>query len=318
MSKPDLNVNIGKMKLKNPVMPASGCFGYGEEYASYFDLSRLGAIVVKGTTREPWPGNLPPRLAETSAGLLNAIGLQNPGAVEALAKIRTLAHYGVPVILNVAGHSADDYCEVIKFFAEEKAVEAFELNVSCPNLTAGGMAFGTDPEIVYRLTSRAKQLTDKTLIVKLSPNVTDIAAVALAAERGGADAVSLINTLLGMAIDISKKEPVLANVTGGLSGPAVKPVALRMVWQVSAAVDIPVIGMGGICCAADALEFILAGASAVAIGTALFTNPLTCLQAIDGITAYLEENVVATVKEIVGLARKNQAQKREENQCGKS
>lgn len=301
---PDLTVTIGGLTLQNPVMPASGCFGYGEEYAPFFDLSRLGAIVVKGTTAEPRSGNPPIRLAETPAGLLNAIGLQNPGVAVARDKIRELSRHGVPVIVNVAGHSAEDYLRVIEALEEEEAAAAYEVNISCPNVSAGGMAFGTDSCVVDSLVGNLRRFTKKTLIVKLSPNVTDITEMARAAESAGADAVSLINTLLGMAIDTATRRPVLANITGGLSGPAVKPVALRMVWQVSSAVKIPVIGMGGISGARDAVEFLLAGASAVAIGAANFNNPTVCPETVDGIADYLSEKGFRSVSEIVGLAKR--------------
>lgn len=301
---PDLSVHIGHLNLKNPVMPASGCFGYGEEYAPFFNLEQLGAIVVKGTTAEPCMGNPPVRLAETSSGLLNAIGLQNPGVEAAKEKIRRLRDLDVPVIVNVSGHRVEQYRTVIAALEEEDAASAYEINISCPNVKAGGMAFGTDPFIVASLIKELRPLTKKTMIVKLSPNVTDIASIARAAEDAGADALSLINTLLGMAIDIDKKRPVLANVTGGLSGPAVKPVALRMVWQVTDAVKIPVIGMGGISCGDDAVEFLLAGASAVAIGAANFVNPTVCVETVAGIDAYLKEHGYASVQDIVGLAKK--------------
>lgn len=303
----DLSVKIGKLILKNPVMPASGCFGYGEEYARFFNLSRLGAIVVKGTTMRPRPGNKPPRIAETPAGILNAIGLQNPGAEEARLRIRQLTGYGIPVIVNVAGNSKEEYLQVIQTLEKEEAASAYEINVSCPNIKAGGLSFGTDPGVIYELVSLLRAATKKTLIVKLSPNVTDIAPLARAAEDAGADALSLINTLVGTAIDIQKRRPLLGNVTGGLSGPAVKPVALHFVWQVSDAVKLPVIGMGGISSAEDAVEFLLAGASAVAIGTANFINPLVCLEVIDGIAAYLQENNFNSVGEIIGLAKKGKA-----------
>lgn len=303
----DLSVKIGKLILKNPVMPASGCFGYGEEYARFFNLSRLGAIVVKGTTMRPRPGNKPPRIAETPAGILNAIGLQNPGAEEARLRIGQLAGYGIPVIVNVAGNSKEEYLQVIQTLEKEEAASAYEINVSCPNIKAGGLSFGTDPGVIYELVSLLRAATKKTLIVKLSPNVTDITPLARAAEDAGADALSLINTLVGTAIDIQKRRPLLGNVTGGLSGPAVKPVALHFVWQVSDAVKLPVIGMGGISSAEDAVEFLLAGASAVAIGTANFINPLVCLEVIDGIAAYLQENNFNSVGEIIGLAKKGKA-----------
>lgn len=303
----DLSVKIGKLILKNPVMPASGCFGYGEEYARFFNLSRLGAIVVKGTTMRPRPGNKPPRIAETPAGILNAIGLQNPGAEEARLRIRQLTGYGIPVIVNVAGNSKEEYLQVIQTLEKEEAASAYEINVSCPNVKAGGLSFGTDPGVIYELVSLLRAATKKTLIVKLSPNVTDITPLARAAEDAGADALSLINTLVGTAIDIQKRRPLLGNVTGGLSGPAVKPVALHFVWQVSDAVKLPVIGMGGISSAEDAVEFLLAGASAVAIGTANFVNPLVCPEVIDGIAAYLQENNFNSVGEIIGLAKKGKA-----------
>lgn len=303
----DLSVKIGKLILKNPVMPASGCFGYGEEYARFFNLSRLGAIVVKGTTMRPRPGNKPPRIAETPAGILNAIGLQNPGAEEARLRIGQLAGYGIPVIVNVAGNSKEEYLQVIQTLEKEEAASAYEINVSCPNIKAGGLSFGTDPGVIYELVSLLRAATKKTLIGKLSPNVTDITPLARAAEDAGADALSLINTLVGTAIDIQKRRPLLGNVTGGLSGPAVKPVALHFVWQVSDAVKLPVIGMGGISSAEDAVEFLLAGASAVAIGTANFVNPLVCPEVIDGIAAYLQENNFNSVGEIIGLAKKGKA-----------
>ena len=272
-----------------------------------FNLSRLGAIVVKGTTMRPRPGNKPPRIAETPAGILNAIGLQNPGAEEARLRIGQLAGYGIPVIVNVAGNSKEEYLQVIQTLEKEEAASAYEINVSCPNIKAGGLSFGTDPGVIYELVSLLRAAPKKTLIVKLSPNVTDITPLARAAEDAGADALSLINTLVGTAIDIQKRRPLLGNVTGGLSGPAVKPVALHFVWQVSDAVKLPVIGMGGISSAEDAVEFLLAGASAVAIGTANFVNPLVCPEVIDGIAAYLQENNFNSVGEIIGLAKKGKA-----------
>jgi dihydroorotate dehydrogenase (NAD+) catalytic subunit len=303
---PDLTVKIGRLELKNPVMPASGCFGYGEEYARFYDLGRLGAIVVKGTTAQARPGNPAPRVAETPAGLLNAIGLQNPGVEEARLKIRRLAGYGAPVIVNVAGHDTAEYCAVVEALSAETAAAAFEINVSCPNVATGGLSFGTDPQTVARLVGELRKLTAKTLIIKLTPNVTDITEIARAAESAGADALSLINTLLGMAIDTGSRRPLLANVTGGLSGPAVKPVALRLVWQVAGCVGLPVIGMGGICCAGDAVEFLLAGACAVAVGTANFSNPQVCPEIIGGLAAYCREHGFSSVRELVGLARRQE------------
>lgn len=301
--RPDLTVKLGKLTLRNPVMPASGCFGYGEEYAPFYNLDQLGAIVVKGTTVEPRCGNAPARLAETPAGLLNAIGLQNPGVMAAKEAVRKLASFKTPVIVNVAGNSSQDYQRVIEVLEDEPTVAAYEVNISCPNVKAGGMAFGTDPGIVADLIKQLRTVTEKTLIVKLSPNVTDIVAVAQAAESAGADALSLINTLVGMAIDAEKRRPVLTNITGGLSGPAVKPVALRMVWQVTEAVRIPVIGMGGISCAEDAIEFMLAGATAVAIGAANFVNPTVCPEVAAGIAEYLKRHHFQSVRELVGLAK---------------
>ncbi|NLM52126.1 MAG: dihydroorotate dehydrogenase [Firmicutes bacterium] len=284
-------------------MPASGCFGYGEEYASFYDLSCLGAIVVTGTTATPRTGNPPVRITETPAGMLNAIGLQNPGVEAACVKIRRLQAYKTPVIVNVAGNTVEEYLQVIEVLEREKTVSAYEINISCPNVKAGGMAFGTDPDTAAKLVAALRPATQKTLIVKLSPNVTDIVDVAKAVEVAGADAVSLINTLLGMAIDVERRRPVLANITGGLSGPAVKPVALRMVWQVSEALKIPVIGMGGISNAKDAVEFLLAGATAVAIGAANFRNPTVCPEVINGIENYLTRHGFQSVREIIGLAR---------------
>lgn len=300
---PDLSVTLGQLFLKNPVMPASGCFGYGEEYAPFYDLSSLGAIVVKGTTAKPWQGNAPRRIVETPAGMLNAIGLQNPGVEAAKGKIKQLSSYKTPVIVNVSGHSTEEYKTVISVLEEEAAVSAYEINISCPNVSAGGMTFGTDPRIVHKLIAALRPLTKKTLIVKLSPNVTDITDIAAAAEAAGADALSLINTLVGMAIDVKRRRPVLANKTGGLSGPAIKPVALRMVWQVTDAVNIPVIGMGGISSAEDAVEFLLAGATAVAIGAANFINPTVCPEVVTGIEDYLRRFSHQSVCEIIGLAK---------------
>lgn len=314
---PDLSVKIGDLTLQNPVMPASGCFGYGEEYEHFYDLGRLGAIVVKGTTAQARPGNPAPRLAETPAGLLNSIGLQNPGVEEAKYKIRRLAGHGVPVIVNVAGHSAAEYRAVVEALSGEAAVAGYEINVSCPNVASGGMSFGTDPQTVFRLAGELRKLTAKTLIVKLTPNVTDITEIARAAAAAGADALSLINTLLGMAIDTGTGRPLLGGLTGGLSGPAVKPVALRMVWQVAGSVDLPLIGMGGICSARDAVEFLLAGASAVAVGTANFSNPLVCPEIIAGLAAYCREHGYLSVRELVGLARRQEPRDAGGTECGK-
>jgi dihydroorotate dehydrogenase (NAD+) catalytic subunit len=285
-----LSVNIGGLKLKNPVMTASGTFGFGIEFADFFDIGKLGAIVVKGTTLEPREGNSPIRMAETPSGMLNAVGLQNKG-VDYLIKetLPQLTKYDVSVIVNVNGSKVEDYLAVIEKLNPTK-VAAYELNISCPNVKQGGMAFGIDPQMAADLVAQAKQKATKPLIVKLSPNVTDIVTIAKAVEAAGADAVSLINTLLGMAVDYKTRKPVISTVTAGLSGPAVKPVALRMVWQVAKAVQIPIIGMGGISTWTDALEFFLAGATAIAVGTANFVNPKAALDIIEGLSKYFQQN----------------------------
>ena len=290
---PDMRIRIPNraggpdLELRNPVMTASGTFGSGREYADYLDLSRLGAIVTKGVSSEPWSGNESPRIAETSSGMLNSIGLQNPG-VEAFCErdLPWLAAQDTRVIVNIAGHTVNDCVEVARRLDAEAAVDALELNVSCPNVDAGGMAFGTDCASAAEITAAVRRATSKTLIVKLSPNVTDIIAIARAVAEAGADAVSLINTLLGMAIDVDSFRPKLGRIVGGLSGPAIKPVAVRMVWQVAGAVDVPVIGMGGIRDARDAAEFMLAGASAVAVGTATFSDPTSALRVVDGLADF--------------------------------
>lgn len=305
MKQPDLSVEIAGIDLKNPVMSASGCYGYGKEYAEYYDIEQLGALVVKGTTLEPREGNSPPRIVETAAGILNSVGLQNPG-VEFFIKeeVPRFTGRGIPLIVNIAGNLEEEYFQLAEVLDPVQEVSGLEINISCPNVKKGGMAFGTDLDCAYRLVKGVRSVTSKPLIVKLSPNVTDIVAAALAVQEAGADALSLINTLLGMAIDIRSRKPVLGNVMGGLSGPAVKPVALRMVWQVSEKVNIPVVGMGGIMTAEDALEFIMAGASAVAVGTANFRNPLAVPEIIQGIAEYMEENNISKLKELIGAARK--------------
>jgi len=299
----DMSVKLGTLELANPVMTASGTFASGREFADFIDLSRLGAIVTKGVSSEPWPGNASPRVAETASGMLNSIGLQNPG-VEAFIKkdLAWLAEHAAdtPVIVNVSGHSVDDYVRVIDRLEEEDAIDAYEVNISCPNVDEGGMAFGTDCLSAARVAASCRAATDRTLIVKLSPNVTDIVSIARSVQDAGADAVSLINTLLGMAIDASTRKPMLARVVGGLSGPAIKPVALRMVWQVSSAVDIPVIGMGGVRNGADAVEFMLAGASAVAVGTANFVDPTAAIRVLDGLAEYCREHGVSRASELTG------------------
>jgi dihydroorotate dehydrogenase (NAD+) catalytic subunit len=300
MSRVDMSVNIAGLELKNPVLTASGTFGFGEEYGEFYDLKRLGAVVVKGLTLEPRKGNPPPRTVETPAGMLNSVGLQNPGVDFFLEKeLSRLLDKGVSVIANISGATTDEYCVMMEKL-EPSGVAAVELNLSCPNVKEGGIAFGLKPDSVFDVTRRVKECGDKPVIVKLSPNVTDIVEIARAAEEGGGDAVSLINTLLAMDIDINTRKPVLGNVYGGLSGPAVKPVALRMVHQVAGAVDIPVIGMGGILDWKDAVQFLLAGAKAVAIGTGNFVNPLAPIEIIEGIERYAIKQGFTSVEDMAG------------------
>jgi len=301
----NLAVDIGALRLPNPVLVASGTFGFATEYAPFLDVDRLGGVVLKGVTLAPRAGNPPPRLCETPAGLLNAIGLANPG-VEALVRDRLplLAGLACPVIVNIAGESVDEFAALAKRLDGVPRVAALEVNVSCPNVARGGMQFGTDPGATAEVVRAVRENTDRPVIVKLSPNVTSIAAVARAAFEAGADALSLINTLWGMAIDIERQKPVLGNVTGGLSGPAVKPVALRCVWQVYEAVGIPLVGMGGIQSADDALEFILAGATAVALGTANFVDPGAALTVLAGIEAYLARRGIGDIRDLVGRAHR--------------
>lgn len=296
-----LNTKIGSLELKNPVMTASGTFGYGTEYADFMDISRLGAIIVKGTTLNPRQGNPYPRMAETPSGMLNAVGLQNKGVdyfvdhiYPEVRKIQT------NIIVNVSGSCIDDYVQTAGIINTLDDIPAIELNISCPNVKQGGMAFGVKPESAAQVVEAVRKAYDKTLIVKLSPNVTDITEIARAVEGAGADSVSLINTMLGMAIDAEKRKPILSTVTGGMSGPAVKPVALRMVWQTAKAVKIPVIGLGGICSATDAIEFLLAGASAIQIGTANFIDPSISEKVIDGIEDYLNRHGFTSVQDIIG------------------
>ncbi|MDO8964836.1 MAG: dihydroorotate dehydrogenase [Coriobacteriia bacterium] len=297
----DLTVEIGGLAMRNPVTVASGTFASGREYADFVDLSRLGAVTTKGVSFEPWAGNDSPRIAETASGMLNSIGLQNPGVEAFCAKdLAWLESQDVPVIVNVSGHSLEEYVRVVERLESEASVAAYEVNISCPNVDAGGMAFGTDCASAAAVTAAVRAVTKRPLIVKLSPNVTDIVAIASSVREAGADAVSLINTLLGMAIDAESRRPKLARVVGGLSGPAVKPVALRMVWQVSRAVDVPVIGMGGIMTAEDAVEFMLAGATAVAVGTANFVDPTATMRVVDGITEYCVRHGVARVRDLIG------------------
>ncbi|TCP52418.1 dihydroorotate oxidase B catalytic subunit [Tumebacillus sp. BK434] len=304
----DLSVEIGSLKLKNPVMPASGCFAFGKEFADFYDLSLLGAITVKATTLEPRLGNPTPRVAETPGGMLNAIGLQNPGVEKIIAEeLPHLRKYDIPVIVNVAGTTVEDYVAVTERLMDSEDVDAIEVNISCPNVKCGGIQFGTDPQQAAHVTREIKRVSKVPVIVKLSPNVADIVGMAKAVEDAGADAISLINTLVGMSIDLNKRRPLIANGIGGLSGPAVKPVAVRMTYQVAQAVQIPLIGMGGIMTGEDAIEFMMAGAAAVAVGTANFVNPMACPEIIDEMRAYCAENGVARVRDLQGAAWKELA-----------
>lgn len=296
-----LNTKIGSLELKNPVMTASGTFGYGTEYADFMDINRLGAIIVKGTTLHARQGNAYPRMAETPSGMLNAVGLQNKGVDYFVDHIYPeVRKFQTNVIVNVSGSSIEDYAETASIINTLDDIPAIELNISCPNVKQGGMAFGVKPESAAQVVAAVRKAYSKTLIVKLSPNVTDITEIARAVEGAGADSVSLINTMLGMAIDAEKRRPILSTITGGMSGPAVKPVALRMVWQVAKAVKIPVIGLGGICSATDAVEFLLAGASAIQIGTANFIDPAISEKVVDGIEDYLTRHGFNSVQEIIG------------------
>ena len=296
-------VNLAGVELKNPVMTASGTFGSGVEYSDFVDLSRLGAVVTKGVSDVPWEGNPVPRVAEVYGGMLNAIGLQNPG-VEVFCQrdIPYLKQFDTKIVVNVCGHTEQEYVRVVDRLADEP-VDLLEINISCPNVKAGGITFGTNPRGVENITRELKRHAKQPLIMKLSPNVTDIAEIARAAEAGGADAVSLINTLTGMKIDVNRRTFVLANKTGGMSGPAVKPVAVRMVYQVAQAVQIPVIGMGGIASAEDALEFILAGATAVSVGTANFYDPEATVKIADGLERYLQEQKIDSIRDLIGAVR---------------
>ncbi|MCC2164792.1 dihydroorotate dehydrogenase [Brotaphodocola catenula] len=296
-------VTIAGVELKNPVMTASGTFGSGEEYSEFVDLSRLGAVVTKGVANVPWPGNPTPRITEVYGGMLNAIGLQNPG-VDVFAKrdIPFLKKYDTKIVVNVCGKTTEDYLEVVERLADE-SVDLLEINISCPNVKEGGIAFGQDPKAVEAITKAVKAKAKQPVIMKLSPNVTDITVMAKAAEAGGADALSLINTLTGMKIDINRRTFALANKTGGMSGPAVKPVAVRMVYQTAQAVKIPIIGMGGIATAEDALEFIMAGATAVSVGTANFFNPYATVQIAEGIENFMKQHGVEDIHELIGCVK---------------
>jgi dihydroorotate dehydrogenase (NAD+) catalytic subunit len=312
---PCLAVAIGRLTLKNPVMTASGTFGYGEEYAPFVDLNRLGAVIVKGLSLEQRAGNPPPRIIETPAGMLNAVGLQNIGVRTFIAeKLPFLRRYDVPVIVNIFGETVDEYRRMAQILNGAAGIHGIEINVSCPNVKKGGIAFGACPEAVSDVTLKVRGETDLPLIVKLTPNVTDIREVALAAEAAGADALSLINTLTGMSVDIERRRPHLANVTGGLSGPAIRPIALRMVWQVVQTVKIPVIGIGGIMTAGDALEFLIAGARAVEIGTANFIRPRATVEILDGIEAYLVHHRIGNIADLIGtLEIQPDTEEKEEN-----
>ena len=299
----NMKVNIAGVELKNPVMTASGTFGSGAEYSELVDLNKLGAVVTKGVANVPWPGNPTPRVAEVYGGMLNAIGLQNPGMeVFCRRDLPFLKQFDTKIIVNVCGHAPEEYLEVVERLAAEE-VDLLEINISCPNVNAGFLAFGQDPKHVEALTAEIKKKAKQPVIMKLTPNVTDIAEIARAAEAGGADAVSLINTLTGMKIDVKKRCFALANKTGGMSGPAVKPVAVRMVYQTAQAVKIPVIGMGGIAAAEDTTEFILARSTAVSVGTANFYNPAATVEIIEGIRRYMEENRVEDIRELIGAVR---------------
>lgn len=297
----NLKVNIGKLKLKNPVMAASGTFGYGAEYSEFVNLNNLGAVVVKGLSLKPMAGNPPPRIYETPCGMLNSIGLQNIGVeVFIKEKLSYLKQFDTKIIVNFFGDSIKEYVKTAERLSSANGIHALEMNISCPNKQAGWSIFGTDPKVTFKVVSAVRKITDLTLIVKLSPNVTDIALMAKAAEDAGADAVSVINTLTGMAINAKTRQPRLANIIGGLSGPAIKPIALRMVWESHKAVRIPIIGIGGIISAEDAIEFMLAGASAVAVGTANFVNPKAAQDIIDGMKLFMIEQHISNVKELIG------------------
>ena len=300
-----LNLQLPGLDLKNPIMPASGCFGFGREYAQLYDLSKLGAIMIKATTVETRKGNPTPRVAETSAGMLNAIGLQNPGIDKVMAdELKFLEGYDVPIIANVAGTEVADYVEVAARISKAPNVKALELNISCPNVKCGGIQFGTDPETAKLLTTAVKEASSVPVYVKLSPNVTNIVDIAKAVEAGGADGITMINTLVGMRLDERTGKPVIANGTGGLSGPAIKPVAIRMVYDVYKAVNIPIIGMGGVTCAQDVIDFMSAGASAVAVGTANFVDHFVCPTIIDELPAKLDSLGIDHISEVIGRSHR--------------
>ncbi len=297
----DLKVKIHDLELNNPVLTASGTFGYGEEFDDFIDVNRLGGIIVKGTTASKREGNPYPRMVETPSGMLNAVGLQNKGVDNFISDIYPrIKNYKTKIIVNVSGSTISEYVEVSEKINELLNIPAIELNISCPNVKEGGMAFGTSCQAASEVIKAVRKVYKKTLIVKLSPNVTDISEIAVAAENSGADSISLINTLLGMAIDAEKRKPILSTITGGLSGPAIKPIAIRMVWQVAKAVKIPVIGLGGIMNSADAIEFILAGATAIQVGTSNFIDPQISIKIIDGIEKYLNHHKINSINELIG------------------
>lgn len=299
----DMRVKIAGVEWNNPVTVASGTFGSGEEYSEFVDLNRLGAVTTKGVANVPWPGNPTPRVAEIHSGMMNAIGLQNPGIdVFCERDIPFLRQFDTKIIVNVCGRSAEDYCEVVERLANED-VDMLEINISCPNVKEGGIAFGQNPKVAEEITKAVKKYAKQPVIMKLSPNVTSIAEMAKAVEAGGADAISLINTLTGMKIDINRKTFALANKTGGVSGPAVHPIAVRMVYEAANAVNVPIIGMGGIESAEDAIEMLLVGASAVSVGTANFYNPTVTMDIVDGIEAYMKQNHFASVQDMVGIVK---------------
>ncbi|MGL4791291.1 MAG: dihydroorotate dehydrogenase [Anaerotignaceae bacterium] len=295
------SVNIAGVEMKNPVTTASGTFGSGKEYGEFVDLNRLGAVTVKGVAAHPWKGNNSPRIAETYGGMLNSVGLQNPGADYFVENdIPFLRQFNTKIIVNLCGHTIEEYCEVAEKLSDAD-IDMFELNVSCPNVSAGGITFGTDPKMAEKVVQEVRKYAKKPMVVKLTPNVTDITEIARAVESGGADGISLINTLLGMRIDINKRKPILANKVGGFSGPAIKPVAVRMVYQVNKVTKLPIIGMGGITTWEDAIEFIMAGATGVAVGTANFINPFATVEIVDGIENYMKENNITDLSQIRGI-----------------
>lgn len=301
----DLTVKIPGLNLKNPIMPASGCFGFGKEYAQLYDLSQLGAIMIKATTVETRLGNPTPRVAETASGMLNAIGLQNPGLEKVVGQeLPWLEKYDVPIIANVAGTTTEDYVEVAKKISQSPNVHALEINISCPNVKQGGITFGTDPDVARELTRAVKEVSAVPVYIKLSPNVTNVVSIAKAVEEGGADGITMINTLLGMRMDTKTGRPIIANITGGLSGPAIKPVALRMVYEVSQHTQLPIIGMGGVTHVDDVIDFLSAGASAVAVGTANFVNPFVCPEIIGQLPERLHELGFDSVEELVGRSHR--------------